>query len=81
MLVEFAIALQLGLAELGLRFVPGERRFGLRQGREKGTLVQRDQQVALVNQLPLAVMHFLDDTRDLRLYGDGFKCLARTDGA
>ena len=67
MLVEFVIALQLRLIELGLRLVSGKRRFGLREGGEKRTLVQRDQQVALANELSLLVMHFLDDSPQLAI--------------
>ena len=65
---------------MGLRSVPGERRFGLRKRSEKRILVERDQQVALANELALLVVHFLDDACNLRLDRNGLEGPASSNG-
>ena len=78
--IELIVTLQLELAELGLRRIPGKSRLSLGERGKKRGIVKRDQQVSFADELTLPVMHFLDDAGGLRFDGDRLERLARANG-
>ncbi len=79
-LQKLGVAFQFDLVQLSLRLVAGKGRLRLRERSEEGLIVERDEQIAALDELPLMVMHLFDDGGDLRFHRNGLERLACADG-